>query len=407
MHDAHTERLPASAGRRGDLAMRLVLAGLSQLRCGQLRVRAANGSARDYRGAGEGPTADLRIHDPARLVRRLTRGDLGFAEAYMDGAWDTSDLATLLELGALNEDALGRLLRMSGVVRALLGLRHRLRGNTRRGSRRNIAYHYDLGNDFYRLWLDPSMTYSSALFEPGAETLEAAQQAKYRRLVGLLAPVPDDPVLEIGCGWGGFAIEAARSTGCRVTGVTLSREQLAWARERVRREGLEDRVELRLQDYREVEGEFDRVASIEMFEAVGESFWPVFFRTVATRLKPGGRAAMQVITIDDEHFEGYRSTPDFIQRYIFPGGMLPSPSRFAGEVAAAGLEQAETAFFGAHYARTLACWEETVLRERPRITELGFDERFLRMWHYYLAYCQAGFRTGRVDLMQTVLRRPT
>jgi len=196
-----------------------------------------------------------------------------------------------------------------------------------------------------------------------------------------------------------------RASGCRVTGGTLSHEQLAFARERVRREGLEDRIELRLQDYRDVRGEFDRVASIEMFEAVGESYWPIFFRTVAERLRPGGRAALQVITIEERYFESYRSTPDFIQRYIFPGGMLPSPARFAEEVARAGLRQRRSDFFGDHYARTLACWDESVSAERSRIAALGFDQRFLRMWHYYLGYCQAGFRTGRVDLMQTLLER--
>ena len=393
-------------GRHGaSLTLRVLLGAMSQIRCGRLRVTTADGHEHEFEGAESGPCAAIHLHDPAALRKVFTRSDLGFAEAYMEGAWDTPDLASLLELGAVNEDSLAAVLATHPLVQVLQFLRHRLRRNSRRGSRRNIEYHYDLGNDFYRLWLDPGMTYSSAIFEHPGQSLGQAQQNKYRRLIERLGIGAADHVLEIGCGWGGFAVQAARDTGCRVTGITLSREQLAYARERVQREGLADRVELRLQDYRDVGERFDHIASVEMFEAVGERYWPVFFRTVHDRLRPGGRAALQVITIDDAHFEGYRSRADFIQRYIFPGGMLPSPRLFAEHSRAAGLSVADAAFFADDYARTLACWDERVQAQSAGIARLGFDNRFLRMWRYYLAYCEAGFRTRRVDLMQVVLER--
>lgn len=402
---ADISELP-SGGRRSSLALRLLVAALDRLHCGELRLHGPDGRVYRMRGSEAGPWAVIRLHDPALVLRRLMRGDLGFAEAYMDGAWDTPDLAALLELGALNETALRGALGSHALVRAWQGLRHRLRDNSRRGSRRNIAYHYDLGNDFYRLWLDPGMSYSSALFSDEAQPLEDAQRAKNQRLISLLGLRPEHHLLEIGCGWGGFAIEAARTSGCRVTGLTLSTEQLEWARRRVRDEGLQDRIDLRLQDYRDVGGEYDRIASVEMFEAVGEARWPTYFRTLRDRLRPGGRAALQVITIDEGSFQGYRDNVDFIQRYIFPGGMLPSPTRLAEEIAGAGLIQRDTDFFGADYARTLAHWERRVLDARVSISALGFGGRFLRMWLYYLAYCQAGFRTGRIDLEQTLLERP-
>jgi cyclopropane-fatty-acyl-phospholipid synthase len=281
-------------------------------------------------------------------------------------------------------------------------LQHRRRRNDRRGSRRNIAFHYDLGNDFYRLWLDPGMTYSAALFAETGEPLEAAQTRKYQRILDRLDARPGQHILEIGCGWGGFAEHAARQ-GYQVTGVTLSREQLAHAQERIATAGLSDRVELRLQDYRDLTGTFDQVVSIEMFEAVGEQYWPAYFEMVRRVLAPGGRASLQVITIADGIFAQYRRGTDFIQKYVFPGGMLPSVPAFDAAARAAGLAVVDRAFHGLDYADTLRRWDAAFCAARDRVADLGFDERFLRLWRYYLGYCEAGFRTGRVDLMQVAL----
>ena len=286
---------------------------------------------------------------------------------------------------------------------------HRLRLNTRRRARKNVAYHYDLGNDFYRLWLDPTMTYSCGLFADTAAAtkpsaaLEQAQRAKWDRLLSLIAPHPGSTLLEIGSGWGGFAIHAAQTYDCHVTGITLSAEQLAFAAERAREAGLADRVRFRLQDYRDVRDTFDYIASIEMFEAVGEAYWPHFFRQLRTCLRPGGRAGLQVITIDHGRFEVYRTRADFIQKYVFPGGMLPSPRAFEHEAATARLVMGTPDFFAASYAATLSCWLDSFDAARGQVAALGFDDRFIRMWRYYLAYCIAGFRNGMIDVMQVAL----
>jgi cyclopropane-fatty-acyl-phospholipid synthase len=276
------------------------------------------------------------------------------------------------------------------------------------GSKRNVAYHYDLGNDFYELWLDDTMTYSAAFTDdasvPASDAdLERAQRRKWDRILDLIQPGPQDHILEIGCGWGGFAIHAAQDAGCRVTGITLSEQQLEMARERVAAAGLEGRVDLRLQDYREVPGTFTGIASIEMFEAVGERWWRPFFRRTRELLEPGRAAAMQVITIAEDRFEGYRRRPDFMQRYVFPGGMLPSPERFREAAEVGGLSVREPSFFGMDYARTLTAWSERFERALPEVRALGFDDRFVRMWRYYLAYCRTGFEHGTIDVMQVRL----
>jgi cyclopropane-fatty-acyl-phospholipid synthase len=285
-------------------------------------------------------------------------------------------------------------------------LSHRLRENHPINSRRNIAHHYDLGNDFYRRWLDPSMTYSSALFvDPARDSLESAQERKYLRLLDALDAKPGEHILEIGCGWGGFAELAARR-GLRVTGVTLSREQLAFARERLEVAGLADRVDLRLQDYRDVEGRFDHAISIEMMEAVGEAFWPTYYQALRRLVRPGGRIALQVITINEDDFPVYRKQPDFVQLYIFPGGMLPTPERMTHEAQDADLLIRETAWFGLDYAETLRRWRLAFHAVDREMARLGYDARFRRMWDYYLAYCETGFKTGCIDLTQTILEVP-
>jgi cyclopropane-fatty-acyl-phospholipid synthase len=359
-----------------------------------------NGSARS---GSDRP--QLSITRPLRLLSRLLmRGDLGFAEGYMAGDWDTNDLTTLFMAIGANES--GSRIRQ-GIVseRIRERVRHALRSNSRNGSRRNIAYHYDLSNDFYAQWLDSTMTYSSAVFEEPGASLEDAQHLKYQRLLDALNAQPGDHILEIGCGWGGFAEEAAKR-GCRVTGVTLSREQLAFARERMRKAGVEELVTLEFRDYREITEQYDHIVSIEMFEAVGERYWPLYFNKLRECLRPGGTAALQIITIDKHAFEHYRRRTDFIQRYIFPGGMLPTPERLDQLAEDAGLGIEEKRFHGLDYARTLRQWHLVFDACRDEISALGFDERFRRMWKYYLSYCEAGFLLGRINLLQLTLSRP-
>jgi len=377
---------------------------LSRLRLGTLDVTWPNGATERFRGEERGPDAAVHIIDPHAAQRIITSGSIGFAEGYMHAEWDTPDLPRLLDLGLANLKAVD--LRVPGLFQPTTKLFHRLRANTRRGSRRNIAYHYDLGNEFYNLWLDDTMTYSAALFADDSvteEDLRAAQLRKWDNLLDMLQPGSRDHLLEIGCGWGGFAMYAAKEAGCKVTGVTLSNEQLEWAKTRVAEEGLLGQVELRLQDYRDIPERFTGIASIEMFEAVGERWWPVFFGRMGELLQRGGRAAIQTITICDDAFEGYRDRPDFIQRYIFPGGMLPSPERFASAAANAGLVAGEPLFFGMSYARTLEHWLERFDTAEQQVRALGFDDRFVRMWRYYLAYCRTGFMSGNVDVMQVAL----
>jgi cyclopropane-fatty-acyl-phospholipid synthase len=377
-----------------------------QIRVGSLAVRYPSGAWRDYTGAAPGPQARLMVHNPRLALRLMTGGDLGFAEGYMEGEWDTPDLTALLTLGAVNEAAMRGSLRPSLPARLLSRLIHACRANTRFGSRRNIAAHYDLGNEFFGAWLDDTMTYSAAIFADPAEDFAAAQLRKYRRLACKLDLQPGHRVLEIGCGWGGFAEVAARDFGCEIVGLTLSQEQAAFAQARMARVGLSDRVEIRLQDYRDVAGTFDRIASIEMFEAVGEANWPTYFGVVRDRLAPGGLAGLQVITIDEAAFESYRRNPDFIQRYIFPGGMLPSPAALSAAARDAGLRVEDTYWFGPSYAESLRRWDAAFRTAWPRIRPLGFDERFRRMWRYYLCYCEAGFDLGRTDVGQFLIRRP-
>jgi cyclopropane-fatty-acyl-phospholipid synthase len=406
--DLVTSRAQRASRRRGwgSPAMRLLAGIAGYFDRGRLTVVAPDGSSRRFGEAAPGanPDATLVVHRPGFVYRVLRGGALGFAEAYLDGEVDTPDLEPLLALFLANGDALGERWRGGAFARAARGLYHRLRPNSKRGSRRNIHAHYDLGNAFYAAWLDPSMTYSSALFAAG-DDLEAAQRRKYRRLAERLELGPDRHVLEVGCGWGGFAVTAAGEYGSRVTAVTISEEQYAYARRRIAAAGLDDRVEVRFQDYRDLDGRFDAVASIEMFEAVGEAWWPVYFEKLGDVVRPEGKVGLQVITIDDAYFEDYRRNVDFIQRYIFPGGMLPSPEALATAAAQAGLEARERFTFGLDYARTLRAWAERFAQAWPEIRRLGFDERFRRLWSYYLAYCEAGFRAGTIDVEQIVFQR--
>lgn len=376
---------------------RTVFELLEHLRGGLLEIRLPDGASALF-GDGE-PGIVLQVHDEAMFGRVLARGDIGLAEAYLDGQWDAPDATALLTLLAANRAVLKKAL--YGSWRQLLAarLRHWLNRNNRQGSKRNIMAHYDLGNDFYRLWLDPTMSYSAALYRDSDDgSLAGAQQAKYRRILHRLRAEPGQRVLEIGCGWGGFA-ELAAHAGLRVTGLTLSPAQLAWAQQRV------PQADLRLQDYRDTREQFDHVVSIEMFEAVGERWWPSYFKTVAGALKPGGKAVIQSITIRDDLFAAYRKGTDFIQQYVFPGGMLPSRTAFRAAAARAGLAVRQEYAFGLDYARTLAEWRQAFEAAWPRIEQLGFDDTFRRLWHLYLCYCEAGFRAGNIDVVQFELTR--
>lgn len=377
-------------------ATRLCLEMLDRLDGGAIAVELPDG-VRVRAGHGA-LVAHLRVRDHAVFDEVLARGDIGFGETWMDGLWETEDLPGLLRLLSANRARLqgaiyGRLFRLLSHR-----LQHLLRANTRSGSRRNIEAHYDLGNDFYALWLDPSMTYSAAVFASPDESLADAQLRKYRRILGELGVQPGQTILEVGCGWGGFAEVAATEFGCKVLGITLSLSQLEFARARAERGGFADRVDFELCDYRDVRGHYDHVVSIEMIEAVGERFWPTYFAQLSALLKPGGRCVVQAITIADALFARYRRGTDFIQRHVFPGGMLPSPGAVAQQAGRAGLEVVGDFAFGRDYARTLAHWQRSFDAQSATVRAQGFPERFLRMWRFYLAYCEAGFETGDIDV---------
>jgi cyclopropane-fatty-acyl-phospholipid synthase len=375
------------------------------LREGSLTMRLPNGRAFCFGGQESGPDAQMTVKDFAFARRVLNAGDIGFCEGYMADEWDTPDLTALLSLMSINIERVLRFLKGGPISQMLNMLRHFGRENTREGSRKNILAHYDLGNRFYQAWLDRTMTYSSARFDRASEDLEKAQLNKYRAMAHYAGLEPGDRVLEIGCGWGGFAEVAAKEFGAHVTGLTLSKEQHAFASARLQRQGLSEMSDIRIQDYRDVTGPFDTVVSIEMFEAVGEKYWPAYFSKVADVLKPGGRAALQIITIRDDLFEGYRKRADFIQRYVFPGGMLPSEQRLNEEIGRVGLSWRETHRFGQSYAETLRRWGEQFRAAWGDISPLGFDDRFKRLWQFYLSYCEAGFRTERTDVVQIALQK--
>jgi cyclopropane-fatty-acyl-phospholipid synthase len=406
---ATTASLVQSPPDEAPAAVRAVFKLMQRLQVGTLDVQLPDGSqARFGPGGDHEPRASIRLLDWRVCSAALKSGDIGFAETFIDGGWTTPDLVALLHLFLANREAVEQVIYGSWWGALAYRVKHLLNRNSRRGSRKNIHAHYDIGNPFYRLWLDETMNYSSALFEgdrsrPTAE----AQAAKVRRALAECGVRPGDRVLEIGCGWGALAEMATAEYGARVTGLTLSTEQLEFARQRLERLGLAAQADLRLQDYRDVDdGPFDAVVSIEMFEAVGREYWGGFFRTLRERLKPGGRACIQTITIRDELFERYVGSTDFIQQYIFPGGLLPSPGAFREEARKAGLEVVGELAFGPDYAETLRRWRQRFLARDREVRQLGFDTRFMRIWEFYLAYCEAAFETGSTDVMQFTLHRP-
>jgi cyclopropane-fatty-acyl-phospholipid synthase len=392
------KNLPRYFARVFDLA--------AQMPVGRLDFVLPDGRTFRAEGASPGPVAELHVHNPDTFARLIREGDLGFCDAYLEGWWTSPDLQAFLDLLHAGNDELYDGFPGMGLVRAYERLRHWMNSNSKAQAKKNISYHYDLGNEFYGLWLDDTMTYSSALFRTGQESLEAAQTAKYESMVDQMGVKPGDHVLEIGCGWGGFAEYAAKERGLRVTGLTISKEQLKYARDRIEKAGLSDMVEFKLQDYRDETGTYDGIASIEMFEAVGEKYWPVYFETVKNRLRPGRSATLQIITLQDRRFETYRKGVDFIQKYIFPGGMLPSPTALRREVERAGMDLVRSIEFGPSYSQTLRRWHETFNQKWDTIQGLGFDDRFRRMWNFYLTSCAASFEGGNCDVTQITITRP-
>ena len=385
--------------------VQLALGFASRLRRGTLDVTLLDGRVMRFGGAEPGPAAQMTLHSYGFASKLINNGDIGIAEAYIRGEWDTPDLTQFLYLFCVNHDLIQAMLRDKPLMRVVQMVRHWFNRNTRRQARRNIHAHYDIGNAFYSAWLDPSMTYSSALYEDDTPDLTAAQHNKYRRLAEAIGLRPGQRVLEIGCGWGGFAEFAAKTFGAKVVGLTISQQQRDFAQRRIQEAGLNDKVEIKLQDYRDERGHYDRIASIEMIEAVGEQFWPKYFSQLRDRLLPGGLAGIQAITIQDSLFQAYRREVDFIQRYVFPGGMLPSPQILKSLGDAFGVPVIRERIFGQDYAKTLATWRNNFREAWPNLIPLGFDDRFRRLWEYYLAYCEAGFLSGNIDVRQVVFAK--
>ncbi|MEK9622310.1 MAG: cyclopropane-fatty-acyl-phospholipid synthase family protein [Alphaproteobacteria bacterium] len=370
---------------------------------GSMTVSWPDGSSQTFTGQKLGPVCDISFADMEAVSRVIRDGKMGFCEGIIEGEITSSNLPAVIEFAVLHDKYLENALRAGFLRRLGLKLYHFWNRNSRSGSAKNIAYHYDLGNDFYAAWLDPTMTYSSAVYGSDSDDLSAAQMNKYKCLAELADIKPGDHVLEIGCGWGGFARYVTSTIGARVTGITISKEQYEFAQKSLFDAGLNEKADLRLIDYRDLQGSFDKIVSIEMFEAVGEAYWPTYFERVAHLLKKGGRAAIQSITIDHSAFDTYKRDPDFIQRYIFPGGMLPSLPVLEAPLSKAGLTLVKETGYGLHYAKTLAEWRERFNAAWPELAEGRFDTRFKRMWELYLAYCEGGFRGGMIDVKQMLL----
>lgn len=385
----------------------LVLRAMAMLEHGSLAITVPGGRTVHYTGPKPGPHAVATFHNWGIVRRMFVQGTLGVAESYIEREWDSPDTTSFLQMFLVNAYGGGAesFFNRNRLMNLISKFNHWRNRNSRTGSKRNISAHYDLGNEFYTQWLDPSMTYSSAIFRDGANSLEEAQEAKYRSLAELTDIQPDHHVLEIGCGWGGYAEFLASKIGAKVTCLTISQEQFDYAQKRMADAGLSDRVEIKFLDYREETGVYDRIGSIEMFEAVGESYWPSYFDQLHNCLKPGGRAGLQVITISEIDFEDYRANPDFIQKYIFPGGMLPTLDIMQSMGEQHRMKQVANRGFGTDYSATLEAWRHTFWEKWPTIKPLGFDERFKRIWEFYFHYCEAGFKADSIDVRQIVYQK--
>ena len=398
--DSH-QAMPAAARR--------VVRLLQRLQHGTLHVQWPDGRVEQFGSAnGEGLNATLHLHSYAPLTQAMKSGDIGFAESYIAGEWTTNNLAELLQLLVANRRDMEELIYGNWLGRLFYRVRHLLHRNTRSNSKKNIHAHYDLGNAFYELWLDPTMNYSSAWFDNDrSKPMAQAQTAKVRRALRMVDAKAGDRILEIGCGWGALAELGGQEFGAHMSGVTLSHEQLAFANQRMQTQGLAATSNLRLQDYRDIDdGPYDAICSIEMLEAVGQEYWPTYFESVARLLKSGGKACVQTIVIDDSLFDRYVKSTDFIQQYIFPGGCLPCPREFRAHAERAGLMVIDELAFGLDYAETLRRWRHQFMADKAQVLQLGFDERFIRIWEFYLAYCEAAFEQHNTDVVQYTLVKP-
>ncbi len=398
--------LPAGAPSAARATLKLLL----RLKHGTLTLKLPDGSVQRF-GNGQGPQASLHLLNWNVCGAALKSGDIGFAESYIAGDWTTPHLTDLLQVLIVNRKEVEDVIYGTWLGRFAYRIKHLLNRNTKANSQKNIHAHYDLGNAFYELWLDGTMNYSSAIFETPQTSMKDAQHAKVRRALRMARVKPGDRVLEIGCGWGALAEKATQEFDANVVGVTLSTEQLEWANKRMQREGVVEKADLRLQDYRDIgkttqDMPFDAICSIEMVEAVGREYWPEYFQTVHRLLKPGGYACIQSIVIADELFDRYLTSTDFIQQYVFPGGCLPCPQEFRAQVAAAGLELVDEFSFGQDYAHTLQLWREQFAAQEAHVLQLGFDQRFIRIWEFYLSYCEAAFLEANTDVVQYTLRKP-
>ncbi|UWQ16898.1 cyclopropane-fatty-acyl-phospholipid synthase family protein [Jannaschia sp. M317] len=380
---------------------------LEQTQSGRMDVVLPDGRRFRHVGGQPGPVGEIVVHDPAVFARLVREGDLGFTDAYLEGQWSTPDLMALFDLINKEGDSLIQQQRGLALLRVYERLRFWMQRNTKDQAKKNISAHYDLGNAFYGLWLDDTMTYSAGIFQTGQESLEAAQIAKYASIVDRMEVKPGEHVLEIGCGWGGFAEYAAGERGLRVTCLTLSKEQLKFARDRIEKAGLSDQVEFKLQDYRDETGSYDGIASIEMFEAVGQRYWPAYFDTLRDRLRPGRQASLQIITVPDKRWDIYIGSVDFIQKYIFPGGFLPAPFRLSEEIDRAGLEEGSSFSIAKGYSQTLRRWFDRFNDRWDEVAAQGFDDRFRRMWNTYLTSCAGAFEYGNCDVIQMIVRKPS
>jgi cyclopropane-fatty-acyl-phospholipid synthase len=398
--------LSSASGLSESVARRIAIEAASHIREGSLGAKLPGGEMRSFGKPGAEPAARVEVKDDAFFPRALSGGEIAIGETYMDGLWTTPDLTTLLVLGILNREHAPPLIkRFNDMSRAASRRLHLLRRNTPQGSRKNIESHYDLGNDFYRLFLDGTLTYSCAVFASPEEALEEAQRNKYRIICDKAGLSPSDHVLEIGSGWGGFAIFAAQNFGCHVTSITISREQHKLASELVREAVIEDQVEVLLRDYRDLSGDFDKVISIEMFEAVGAEYFETYFRKCDEVLKPGGRMVLQTIAVPDGTFEQLRDGVNWMQKYIFPGGMLPSLEALERSLAGTGLRIRDVEDIGEHYPRTLREWRRRFFENIDAVKGLGFDDRFVRMWEFYLCASEAGFLTKSTSDLQVILEK--
>tara|TARA_Y100001970_G_C14195385_1_gene837766 strand:- start:462 stop:1655 length:1194 start_codon:yes stop_codon:yes gene_type:complete len=375
----------------------LLIKMISNIKYGNITLITPEGKYVKFSGEKEGEEVSVKINNWRVCEDIFLKGDIGLGESYISGYWDCKDISKLIKLGIANYDELERVIKGSLLKIVFYRTKHFLKRNSKKGSRENIYAHYDIGNDFFKLWLDPSMTYSSAIFENINDDLFRAQENKYEKILKNLNIKSGDHILEVGCGWGGF-MEYAAKKGIKVTGVTISEEQYNFAKQRLKNFG--NLSEIRLQDYREVSGSFDHIVSIEMFEAIGESYWKKFFKTLHSVLKPGGKMVIQSITINNRDFSSYRKCSDFIQQYIFPGGMLPSPEIFIATAVKQGFDYLNNVEFGKDYGLTLRKWEENFSLVLNKIKDLGFDEKFIRTWRFYLKYCQGGFESRKISVSQ-------